>query len=105
MLAGVALNVLASRLFDHHRTPIRPGARSTVLVTEGASARSRNPMYLGMALIVAGTALALGDAWALVVLPLFVAWLDRLVRWEETLLEQAFGERYHAYRTRVRRWL
>lgn len=102
---GFALNVVAARRFDRSGTPIRPGTEALVLVTEGVFRRTRNPMYLGMLLIIAGAALALATPWALAVLPVFVAWVSRLIRSEEARLEDTFGDVYRAYRRRVRRWL
>lgn len=105
VIGGIALNVTADRGFHRSRTPVRPGARATTLVTDGVYAHTRNPMYLGMVLILVGAALALAAPWALVVPPLFTLWVDRLIRWEERRLDAAFGEAYGAYRRRVRRWL
>jgi protein-S-isoprenylcysteine O-methyltransferase Ste14 len=105
IVGGLLLNVLATRQFSRRRTPVRPSAEALALVTDGVFRWSRNPMYLGMASIIAGSALALASPWALLVLPLFVVWMNRLIRWEEARLGAAFGDRYRIYATRVRRWL
>lgn len=102
---GVALNVVAARAFERYGTPIRPGSEALVLVTKGVFQWTRNPMYLGMGAIIGGSAFALASPWALLVLPVFVAWVGRLIRWEEALLEETFGDAYRAYSGRVRRWL
>lgn len=103
--AGVALNVVGAGAFDRRGTPIRPGSEALALVTDGVFRRTRNPMYLGMGAIIAGSALALASPWALLVLPVFLGWVSRLIRWEEAHLEEAFGEAYRSYRGEVRRWL
>jgi protein-S-isoprenylcysteine O-methyltransferase Ste14 len=76
------------------------------LVTDGPFARSRNPMYVAMALALVGVAVALGSVWALAGPLAFWLVLDRsIVPWEEERLTATFGEAYAAYRARVRRWL
>jgi protein-S-isoprenylcysteine O-methyltransferase Ste14 len=63
-------------------------------------------MYLGMAFLYAGLALGFGVLWALALLPFVLLVVDRgVIAPEERLLEGQFGERYRAYRRRVRRWL
>lgn len=103
--AGVALNVVGAGAFDRNGTPVRPGSDARILVTEGVFRWTRNPMYLGMAAIIGGSALALGSPWALLVLPVFIGWVSQLIRWEEVYLERTFGDAYRSYRKEVRRWL
>jgi protein-S-isoprenylcysteine O-methyltransferase Ste14 len=75
-------------------------------VTDGVFARSRHPMYLGMVFILAGVALGLGSAGAVLVVPTFALWIRRrFVLPEEAHLEAQFGRRYRDYARRVRRWL
>jgi len=105
LLAGIALTVAGERGFKRVGTPVRPMSPPTTLVTDGVFRLSRNPMYLGLATILLGSALALSSAWAMLVVPVFVAWVGRLIRHEERLLETTFGASYSAYRERVRRWL
>lgn len=75
------------------------------LVTTGAYAHSRNPMYLGWSAAVLGIAMVRRDAW------LLAGWLlatralhDEVLR-EETVLATRFGDAYAAYRERVPRYL
>jgi protein-S-isoprenylcysteine O-methyltransferase Ste14 len=77
-----------------------------VLVQDGLFAFSRNPMYLGMVLVVLGVATLLRGAVPFVV-PVVLAVLLylRFIRFEERALEQTFGDDYRAYKARVRRWL
>jgi protein-S-isoprenylcysteine O-methyltransferase Ste14 len=87
-------------------TAIAPTAATTALVTSGPYRVTRNPMYLGMAFMYAGLALAFGVTWALVLLPVVLIVVDRLVvTREERYLETSFGDDYRAYTRRVRRWL
>lgn len=105
LLAGGALN--ASFLASFHRagTRIEPWEPTTAIVTTGAYRFTRNPGYLGMALIFAGIALLAGALWPLATLVPTIAVIDRgvIVR-EERYLNRQFGAEYAAYRARVRRW-
>jgi protein-S-isoprenylcysteine O-methyltransferase Ste14 len=104
--AGIGLAFSGVSAFRRARTPIIPFERSTALVTDGVYRYTRNPMYLGLALIVAGTALLLGSIGALVPLPLFVWILEAgYIRAEERFLAAIFGGEYLQYTDRVRRWL
>lgn len=106
ILVGIWLNVRGSGQFEDAGRPIRPGSRGGVLVTDGVFRVSRNPMYLGMACALLGSALALGSTVALVVTPLFAGVIDRgFIAMEERVLEEEFGETYRAYRRQVRRWI
>ena len=58
--AGVWLNLAADRAFKERGTTVKPFERSSALVTGGAFRLTRNPMYLGMVLILIGVALLLG---------------------------------------------
>ncbi|AWH23468.1 MULTISPECIES: isoprenylcysteine carboxylmethyltransferase family protein [Stenotrophomonas] len=105
---GLLLNLLPKWTFGRVRTtvnPLRPTS-TTVLVTSGIYRYSRNPMYLGQALVLLGAMLLLRNALALLVVPLFVAWITRLqIVPEERALAARFGARYEAFRSQVRRWL
>jgi protein-S-isoprenylcysteine O-methyltransferase Ste14 len=79
---------------------------STCIVVHGAYRFSRNPMYVGFALLTLGLAFLIDSAWLLLVLPIALALTDRLiVVREERYLERKFGDEYLEYKRRVRRWL
>jgi len=102
----LALDGAAMMHFSRARTSIVPMKPSTALVTTGPYRITRNPMYVGMAALYAGLALALGVIWALAFLPLVLFAVDRLViAREEPYLEARFGEDYREYKLRVRRWV
>jgi protein-S-isoprenylcysteine O-methyltransferase Ste14 len=104
--AGLALNLWADSLFKHHGTAVSPRASSTALVEEGPFAFSRNPMYLGMLLLLIGIAIGLGGATPWLAIAVFAWILDaRFIAPEESKLTQTFGQRYLEYSARVRRWL
>ncbi|KTG16027.1 MULTISPECIES: isoprenylcysteine carboxylmethyltransferase family protein [unclassified Guyparkeria] len=106
--AGVGLMLAAVwSLWRAHTTidPFRP-ERASHLVTTGIYRLSRNPIYLGDALLLTGAAFWLGQPLGLIVVVLFVLFIDRFqVRGEEAALERHFGERFGRYRDQTRRWL
>jgi protein-S-isoprenylcysteine O-methyltransferase Ste14 len=106
MLAGIALAIWGERRFERAGTAVRPFAPSSALVEDGPFRFTRNPMYLGMLLVLAGLFVLLGTLSPLVVLPAFF-WLlqARFVVYEEAHMQNHFGSRYQDYRRRVRRWL
>jgi protein-S-isoprenylcysteine O-methyltransferase Ste14 len=106
LLAGVVLLVLAVSGFARAGTGVRHAAGSSALVTTGAHAFTRNPMYLGMALVYAGLALGADSMVALVLLaPLLLVIQFGVIAREERFMEAKFGDAYRAYRKRVRPWI
>jgi len=106
LLAGFALMVAADAQFKRAGTAVKPFSRASVLVTGGAFAFSRNPMYLGMLLVLAGVAVLQGSPAALAVALLFAWRVQRtFILPEEWRLESQFGNEYRQYRRRVRRWI
>jgi protein-S-isoprenylcysteine O-methyltransferase Ste14 len=106
MGAAAALVVSASFLFLRHRTTISPGGRAGALIVDGPFRFTRNPMYLGMALLYLGVTAAMGSAWPLLLLPLPLWVIDRrIIPFEERTLDAIFGDTYRAYQRRVRRWI
>jgi protein-S-isoprenylcysteine O-methyltransferase Ste14 len=106
IVAGIALNISADRALKAFGTTVRPFEPSSALVTTGVFGLSRNPMYLGMVLLLLGVALLLGTLTPFVIVAVFAALLDvRFIRAEERMLAETFGEDWRAYRNRVRRWL
>ena len=104
--AGVALVLWAGTIFTRVGTAIHPLARSSFLVRSGPFRFSRNPIYLGMVLILSGAALALGSATPWLIIPVFIGALaHQVIAGEERKLTAEFGAQYLEYCTRVRRWL
>ena len=85
--------------------PLRVDATSA-LVTGGVFRLSRNPMYLGMLLILIAWAVWLGNVAATLGLPLFVAYIHRFqITPEERSMRALFGTAFDAYARKTRRWL
>ncbi len=106
MAVGLVLNLLTDLALKRHATPVSPDAVPTSFVASGVFRLSRNPMYLGMALIVAAAALLVGEPIGLIVAFALVVIMDRLfVPSEERNLELAFGSAYVEFKSAVRRWI
>jgi len=106
LVAGLALDAAGVAAVIAHRTTIVPHRPVAKLITSGIYRLSRNPMYTGLAIMVAGGALVAGTWWPLVFLPLALLAVKRLViQPEETYLAERYGSIYADYRLRVRRWL
>lgn len=105
-LAGLAWTLWAAWLFRRAATPIRPTDMPLVLVDEGPYRFGRHPMYLGLAVLLAGGALAVGAPALLLAAMAFVAIVRRVhIPHEEAQLRQRFGGWYSDYAADVRRWL
>ena len=105
---GVLLGIAGAFEFRRPRTtidPVRIEAASS-LVTSGVFRVTRNPMYLGLAIILVGAAIFLRSPFALVGPAAFVAFIWRFqITPEERVMRAKFGAAYEAYRRRVRAWL
>jgi protein-S-isoprenylcysteine O-methyltransferase Ste14 len=92
--------------FKNAGTPVRPDRAATTLVIAGPYKLTRNPMYLGLAFIYLGIAIAEQSLWALILLPIVLTIIqNRAVKLEEAFLERQFGTDYLRYKAKVRRWL
>ena len=108
VVTAAAIGLAAGALLRFHRagTAAEPWRPSTALVTDGVYRFTRNPMYLALALLYFGLALAMDSVVALVLLPPLLALVQvGVVSREERYLEGKFGDEYRRYRARVRRWL
>ncbi len=103
---GLLLMLVSLSLFRRFRTRPEPWQPSTTLIHSGIYRFSRNPMYLGMAVLSAGIALFFESIAALVLLAAAILVIDRyVIAREEDYLSQRFGTEYDHYRAKVRRWI
>ncbi|QFU76818.1 isoprenylcysteine carboxylmethyltransferase family protein [Halioglobus maricola] len=106
LVIGLALLVIAGGLFKQADTDLIPFKNVSALVTTGVYRYTRNPMYLGMALVLLGCAVTVGAASAYLVPPIFMAIIHvRFILPEEQMLRELFPEEFPAYCSRVRRWI
>lgn len=105
MVAGLALDAQALRGMRKAGTTAMVTRASDHLVTSGAFALSRNPIYLGMTMLVLGAGLVFAMPWLLVaaVAAAFVT-QKVTIEAEEKHLALKFGKKYRDYSRKVRRW-
>jgi protein-S-isoprenylcysteine O-methyltransferase Ste14 len=105
-LAGIFLAAWSARTFRKAHTNILTSQSANTIVTTGPYAFSRNPIYVGMLLGLAGLAIGFNTLWFLAVLVamVFVIRYGVIAR-EEAYLGGKFGAHYLDYKARVRRWL
>jgi len=106
VLAGLAAMGLAVWEFLLAKTTFVPRRVPTVFLQSGIYRISRNPIYLGDALVLAGLILRWDVLLALPLVPLFTTWITkRYIDGEEAGLAANFGADFTAWTTRVRRWI
>lgn len=105
-MIGYLLSRKANALLIQNRTSLLPFGTPTTFILTGPFKYSRNPIYLGMVLILLGLACFLGSLPPFI-FPLFFAIVIHfyIIPDEEKLLEDIFGEEYLNYKAKVRRWL
>jgi len=108
LAVAVAFDLAGLLAFRAMRTTVNPLAptRATALVTGGVYRVTRNPMYVGLCVLLLAWAMYLGALAPWLGPPLFVAYITRFqIQPEERALRRLFGGRYAQYTARVRRWL
>lgn len=108
LVAGICVALLGAASFRTARTTLNPlnPEKSSALVRSGIYQYTRNPMYLGMLLVLLGWATFLSNVLAFVVLPGFMIYMNRFqIVPEERALASLFRQEFAAYQAKVRRWL
>ena len=105
LAASAALAVPAIRAFRTAGTHVEPWKASSALVTDGIFRFVRNPMYVGLILLLAGLSVLLASDWMLVMTVVQVPVLHfGVVKREERYLAAKFGDAYRRYRDAVPRY-
>ena len=105
---GAVIAILGVMSFRKVRTTVDPTSldKSSSLVTSGIYEHTRNPMYVGLLLLLIGWGVFLSSVFSLVLPAGFVLYMNRFqIQREEEALELSFGASYLDYKNRVRRWL
>jgi protein-S-isoprenylcysteine O-methyltransferase Ste14 len=103
---GSLLNIWADQMMKKQKTTVKPFEKPSVLIQTGPFKISRNPMYLGIALLLLGAGFILGSVTSFVGVILFVAAMEMVfIPKEEKILQEQFGEEYVAYKKKVKRWV
>ena len=106
ILPGLALLAGAKRLFARTAQDPKPWKPTPEIVSTGVYRWSRNPMYVGVALVQVGIGVGLANGWVVALAPVALAIVyATAVRQEEAYLARKFGDAYLSYKASVRRWL
>jgi protein-S-isoprenylcysteine O-methyltransferase Ste14 len=106
--SGLIITLLGGAAFHRAQTtvnPLKPEAASTLVVV-GIYRYTRNPMYVGFAMVLIGWAVYLSAPLTLLGPALFVLFINRFqIIPEERVLNAKFGQQFSEYKIKVRRWL
>ena len=106
VVLGLGLDIWAALLFKKRSTRIKPFRQPSYMIAEGPFRFSRNPIYLGMTLLLVGVAVFMGSITPPLAIPAFMLIVAaKFIRPEERTMEETFGEDYRRYAKRVRRWI
>ncbi|HEY7833172.1 MAG TPA: isoprenylcysteine carboxylmethyltransferase family protein [Ktedonobacterales bacterium] len=104
--AGALIILVGAAVLVRRHGTLNTNGPSAALVISGPYRFTRNPLYLGLALLYGGCATLLAIVWALpLLIPLVIYTQLGVILPEERYLERAFGDPYRAYKARVWRWL
>ena len=105
---GILIALMGIVQFRLAKTTINPHKpqKTQTLVSKGVYRITRNPMYLGMAIVLLAAILKLGSLLGLIALPAFILYITYFqIKPEEKIIEGLFGAEYLVYKNEVRRWL
>jgi len=108
LIIGVLILINPILKFIKSKTTIDPIKFKKVnkLITSGIYKYSRNPMYLGLLMIVISTSIFYLSIFSITTPILFVCWINRFqIEREEIFLTEKFGKEYTLYKTKTRRWI
>jgi protein-S-isoprenylcysteine O-methyltransferase Ste14 len=104
--AGLVLMALAVYEMRRHRTTIVPHREASTMVQSGIFSRSRNPIYLGDVLVLAGLILKWDAVLSLPLVPIYLWWIERhFIVAEEDRLRRKFRADFARYCEKTRRWI
>ena len=108
LVSGIAVIVLAIKSFKDYKTTINPLKPETAssLVTNGVFKYTRNPMYLGLLLILIYLSLIFNVVGGCLVSLGFITYITKFqIIPEEVAMERLFGNQFLEYKKQVRRWI
>jgi protein-S-isoprenylcysteine O-methyltransferase Ste14 len=106
IVCGAGLAGSAILRFKGVGTTVRPDRAASSLVIAGPYKITRNPMYLGLALVYLGITIADQSIWALILLPVVLIIIERgAIEPRRLFWNAGLGRYYPSYKADVRRWL
>ena len=105
-ILGIWVNLAADRELKLAETTVKPFAESYALVKVGVYRFSRNPMYLGFIAILLGVSTLLRTLSPFFIVIAYAIFINTaFIRFEEHKLARLFGDEWHQYRSKVRKWI
>jgi protein-S-isoprenylcysteine O-methyltransferase Ste14 len=105
-IVGGILNIWTDQLFKKHKTTVKPDEEPSSFIQTGPFKVSRNPMYLGMVILLIGLGFILGSIISFAGFILFIiAMQTAFISQEERSMREQFGEEYLNYKKKVGRWI
>ena len=108
IIFGIIIILSAIVLFKKYKTTITPlkPSKATKLITDGIYKFSRNPMYLGLLLVLLGISIILNLFGGFFLIPLFILYLNLFqIIPEENAMVDLFKDEFLEYKKNVRRWI
>ena len=108
LMLGFVILISAVRLFRKDKTTVNPLSpeQATKLVTDGIFKYSRNPMYLGMALVLSSIAVFFNLIGGIILISLFCAYITKFqIIPEERAMRDLFLGDFDKYTKVTRRWI
>ena len=105
---GILIFINPVLKFIKSKTTINPIQfdKTNKLVTSGIFKYSRNPMYLGMLMIIISTSIFYLNIYSILTPFLFIFWINKFqIQREEVFLAEKFGKEYLSYKNKTRRWI
>jgi protein-S-isoprenylcysteine O-methyltransferase Ste14 len=112
-VVGIIFLIIASFFLARSLRQFFQSKNTVILIKPASSLQktgiygiSRNPMYVGLAIVYLGITCFIGNWWNIILFPvLFLIVQEYIIKREEKYLELEFGQQYEEYRIKVRRWL
>tara|TARA_X000000368_G_scaffold71246_1_gene51839 strand:+ start:634 stop:1080 length:447 start_codon:yes stop_codon:yes gene_type:complete len=107
-VSGLMILISAVSLFKKKETTVNPmnPEKASSLVVDGVFKHTRNPMYLGMSVVLLSISIQFNLIGGLLIVSLFVAYITAFqIIPEEEAMEENFGEEYLSFKRSTRRWI
>lgn len=106
LLLAIFFLIRSLRQFFKSKNTVVTIKPASSLQKDGIYSVTRNPMYLGLAMVYMGISCLIGHWWNIILFPaLIVVVQEYIIKREEKYLERRFGQEYLDYKSKVRRWL
>lgn len=105
-IGGIVFSIKEKKRFLKLKTNVNTFKEPNILLTDGLFKYTRNPMYVGLVIVLLGIAILFGSVSPFIIVVLFIIMTDRVyIKIEEKILFDTFGETYLNYKKSTRRWI